>query len=219
MIIGMLGFIGCGKGTASDYFIDRGFVNESFAAPLKDAVSNVFGWPREMLEGDTKESREFRETPCAFWGSELKRPEFTPRIALQEVGTELFRDNFYSEMWVASMRKRLIDHQCHERHVVISDVRFKNEVAMLRELGATLCAVRRGPLPEWYAYAIEANSNDDVVAKNIMATKYADIHQSEWDWIGCELDFVLHNDDTLQSFYDDLEWMKESIDRSDGRIV
>ena len=61
MIIGICGFIGSGKDTIADYLVNfHEFKRESFASSLKDAVSAVFGWNREMLEGRTKQSREWR---------------------------------------------------------------------------------------------------------------------------------------------------------------
>ena len=54
MIIGLVGFISSGKGTCADYLVrEHGFVKESFANSVKDAVSVVFGWDRQLLEGDT----------------------------------------------------------------------------------------------------------------------------------------------------------------------
>ena len=62
MIIGVTGLIGSGKDTIADYLCThKGFKRISFAASLKDAVSSVFGWDREMLEGTTKSSRVWRE--------------------------------------------------------------------------------------------------------------------------------------------------------------
>jgi ferredoxin len=61
MIIGICGLIGSGKGTVADVLVDQGFTKVSFADKLKDGVSTIFGWNRAMLEGDTDESRQWRE--------------------------------------------------------------------------------------------------------------------------------------------------------------
>ena len=54
MIVGLVGFIGAGKGTVADLLVERhNFIKESFANSVKDAVSVVFGWDRALLEGDT----------------------------------------------------------------------------------------------------------------------------------------------------------------------
>jgi len=214
MIIGMLGWIGCGKGTAAKYFKERDFVNESFAGPLKDATASVFGWPRHLLEGDTEESREFRERPCSFWGPELGRVGFSPRVALQEVGTEVFRDSFYQNIWVAALRKRLQEHKANGTDVIISDVRFKNEVAMLHDEGAILCWIKRGNNPEWYAHAFEANVNGNTRHEEVMKSQYHYVHQSEWDWVGCPMDHIIFNENTLENFHNNLDLMYiQEVDR------
>ena len=71
MIIGICGLIGSGKGTVSDYLVDEyGFEKISFADKLKDGVSAVFGWDRDMLEGDNSDSRQWREQEDEFWSKE-----------------------------------------------------------------------------------------------------------------------------------------------------
>ena len=58
MIIGLCGAQGSGKDTVANILVSKyGFVRISFATALKDVVAILFSWPREMLEGDTPESR------------------------------------------------------------------------------------------------------------------------------------------------------------------
>ena len=42
----------------------------------------MFGWDREMLEGDTEESRDWREKVDPYWSTETGNP-ITPRLILQ----------------------------------------------------------------------------------------------------------------------------------------
>ena len=54
MIIGLVGFIGSGKGTVGDILVTQhGYYRFAFADALKDAVATIFTWPRGLLEGDT----------------------------------------------------------------------------------------------------------------------------------------------------------------------
>jgi len=43
-LIGIVGFIGSGKDTVAKEFCKLGCVQDSFAAPLKDVCSAIFGW-------------------------------------------------------------------------------------------------------------------------------------------------------------------------------
>ena len=85
MIIGIIGFAGSGKGTVGDMLVrDYSFAKLSFADSLKDAVSAIFGWDRSLLEGDTEESRKFREAKDEWWSSRLGY-HVTPRNIMQKM--------------------------------------------------------------------------------------------------------------------------------------
>lgn len=196
VLIGLVGFIGAGKGTVANILQRRlDFIPESFAAPLKDACASIFGWDRAMLEGDTPESRQFRETPDLFWSQVLGRKGFTPRMALQQLGTNVLRDQFEPNIWVNSLEYR-IRKQHSSENVILTDARFQNEIQMIRHLGGTVIRVQRGDDPEWMSVAASANQGD-TDAQHTMNTTYAHIHPSEWSWVGCDVDHVVHNDGDL----------------------
>jgi len=188
MIIGLVGFIGSGKGTVGDILETQGFSKDSFAKPLKDACSIMFGWPREMLEGDTEVSRKWREEPDSFW-SEKFGYTFTTRLALQFMGTEAGRNVFHQDVWVISLLNR-----AKGKDVVVTDVRFKNEINYIQQNGGVIVRVRRGEEPEWYKLAEDAAAG---FSSAIMGMKDKGIHQSEWDWIGSEFNYTIDNDGTV----------------------
>ena len=88
---------------------------------------------------------------------------------------------------------------------MVSDARFKNELDLIRNMGGKVIWVQRGELPEWYETASQAH--DNVIARKIMETTYKDVHESEWNWCGCEVDYIIRNDGTLE----DLEQQVENI--------
>ena len=187
MIIGIAGFQGSGKDTIADYLQNiYGFKRDSFAATLKDAVAAVFGWDRELLEGRTRESRAWRETVDPWWSKRLNMPDLTPRLVLQKWGTEVARKSWHNDTWIASLENKL--NQAHN-DVVITDVRFPNEIQAVRNAGGIVIRVIRGPEPEWYDLAMETNSG----TFNHMAQAYPEVHPSEWAWIGTEFDAVIDN--------------------------
>jgi hypothetical protein len=125
MIIGICGFISSGKDTVADYLVNyHEFRRVSFAGALKDAISCVFGWDRNMLEGRTKTSREWREHPDLWWSQRLGQ-NITPRGVLQQWGTEVCRAAFHDDIWIASLENQL---RTSVDNVVISDCRFPNEI-------------------------------------------------------------------------------------------
>jgi hypothetical protein len=192
MIVGLVGFIGAGKGTVADLLVERhGFFKESYANSLKDACSIIFGWDRQMLEGATPESRTWREQPDEWWSEKLGR-EFSPRLALQLMGTEAGRDVFHPDLWVHTVMRRC--EQAPWNNYVIADVRFPNEINAIVNSGGKVIRVRRGEDPEWYALARECNTYNK---QEIMRNAYPEVHFSEWAWIGAHYDIVMDNNCSL----------------------
>lgn len=192
MIIGLLGFISSGKGTAGEYFVEQGYTSLSFADSLKNATSAIFGWDRALLEGDTDESREFREQVDQFWSNKFGK-DITPRYILQYMGTEVCRHNLLDSIWVDSLERKIHQHQ----NVVITDVRFNNEISFLKALGAKFIQVDRlDTRPEWYELY---NTCMETIPKEWdKFAKAKNIHTSEYEWIGNkDIDYVVENDSTI----------------------
>lgn len=190
-IIGVLGWIGSGKGTVGDHLIDEhGFTQMSFASPLKDSASAIFGWPRHLLEGNTDESRLWREKPDSFWSQKLGH-EVTPRWVLQQLGTEVLREHFQDDIWIWSMERAL---QNNDNSIVITDVRFPNEIKMIESLGGELWWVQRGKFPKWFDYC--------AVCPDQMKIKYPDLHESEYAWLNTNANLhIIDNNKDLQHLY------------------
>jgi len=193
MIIGLVGSIGVGKGAVADILVERhGFVKESFANSLKDACSIIFGWDRDLLEGSTPESRAWREQKDEWWSKKLGR-EFSPRLALQLMGTEAGRDVFHPDLWVHTVMRRC--EMAPWNDYVIADVRFPNEINSIKDSGGTVIRIRRGDDPEWFNLARECNVQNK---PEIMRNAYPEVHYSEWAWIGAHYDIILDNNCTLK---------------------
>tara|TARA_B100001287_G_scaffold267083_1_gene261751 strand:+ start:2401 stop:2994 length:594 start_codon:yes stop_codon:yes gene_type:complete len=182
MIIGICGLIGSGKGTVADILVEQhNYEKLSFADKLKDGVSSVFGWDRQMLEGDTDESRKWREEEDKFWTEETGET-VTPRLILQLFGTDCMRNGFYDGIWVSLVKQELLKNK--DKNYVIPDVRFENEAKMIRSLGGRICQVRRGPDPLWFRLYKD------------LGQEPTDVHKSEWAWANVQMDYILANDGT-----------------------
>ena len=183
-VIGICGLIGSGKGTVADILVsDHGFKKISFADKLKDGVASVFGWDRQALEGDTDDSREWRETVDTFWTKETGRT-VTPRLILQEFGTECMRKGFYDGIWVSVIKKEIVNNPT--TNFVIPDVRFPNEANMLKSIYGEVWRVRRGGDPVWFRMYQD------------IGVEPQDVHESEWRWANVAFNEVIDNIGTLE---------------------
>jgi hypothetical protein len=132
-IIGFSGRKYNGKDTAAKQLINDGYTPMSFAEPIKDVAKMLFGFSENQVNGTQKEELDVR------WNT-------TPRAALQFIGTEVFREQIQkllpeigADFWVKSLENRIPSNT----NVVITDVRFPNEVAMIHRLGGKVIRVRR----------------------------------------------------------------------------
>lgn len=186
-IIGICGLAGSGKGTVADYLDNHyGMRKISFADKLKDGVACIFDMPRHLLEGDTKESREWREIEDPFW-------KVTPRYILQRMGTECMRHGFDDLIWVKLVQRTLIENPNID--FVIPDVRFENEIDMIREVGGEIWWIRRGNWPDWaidYMYSENPSEPEG-------------IHPSEYRWMNRNYDHMIGNDHDIKYLHNEIE--------------
>lgn len=200
MIVGICGLIGSGKGTVADLLVkEHNFSKISFADKLKDGVSVVFDWDRSMLEGDTDKSRKWREQEDEYWSKETGR-KITPRLVLQEFGTECMRDGFFDGIWISLVKQKILQNP--DKNWVIPDVRFPNEIKLIQELDGKVWQVRRGEKPLWWATAISVNKHYDTIQNNVhsMSVVFPEVHPSEWRWVNEDnkFDTIIENNATLE---------------------
>jgi hypothetical protein len=181
-VIGLCGLIGSGKGTVAEHLMEEhNYVGVSFAETLKDAAACIFGWDRDMLEGDTERSRAERELKDEWW-SERMGFDVSPRYMLQFMGTEVMRNNLHQNIWALATEKRIIQMAQDYPYLnyVISDVRFPNEFDMIHRLNGEVWHIQRGELPDWFG-------------KNP-----SHIHASETAWNNCFFDATIQNNGTIE---------------------
>ena len=194
-IIAFTGLIGSGKDTCADYLVNHHqFRRDSFAGPLKDAAAAVFGWDRDMLEGRIKRSREWRECVDQWWADRLNIPHLTPRWVLQNWGTEVFRQHFHSDIWIASLENKL---RQTKDDLVITDCRFSNEAEAIKRAGGMVIRIKRGPDPEWFALA--------ATNPELMPERYPQVHASEYSSAPIEFDQIIVNDSSIDALYSKLK--------------
>ena len=161
------GRIGSGKSTGAAVLEAHGYKVVSFADPLKDIVAYVFDLPRGLLQGDTSESRAWRETPipgthmtdivAAAVSPGNQGASLTPRFILQAFGTEVAR-HLYTNVWVEEAMRR-----CRVGKFVIPDARFPNEIAAARAAGFRVVRVTRDALHATsHAHSSETSIDEEI---------------------------------------------------------
>lgn len=150
MIIALCGAAGAGKTTVAQHLVaTRGFTRLRFADPIKDML-RAMGLHDAELDGGLK------ETPTPLLCGH------TPRHAMQTLGTEWGRDCVGAGLWVAVMAARLerlaLELAPALPQVVVDDVRFPNELALLRDRGALVVRVDRPDAPGAGSHASETHA-------------------------------------------------------------
>lgn len=124
----------------------------ALADPLKKFCIDYLGLPSRACYG----SEEEKNATFSRWG-EVFNPKLllqfnkqpgdliSGREVLQVVGTEIFRGSFLSTFWIDIMTKSTLleAQQDGVDFVFITDVRFKNEVDRLNEIGAKVIRIKR----------------------------------------------------------------------------
>jgi len=199
MIIGLCGLIGSGKGTVGDILVEEyNFKKISFADKLKDGVATVFGWDRSLLEGDTDRSRLWREKVDEYWTKETGRV-ITPRLVLQEFGTDCMRKGFYDGFWVSLTKKEILENP--GINYVVTDVRFENEIEMVQSIGGEVWRVKRGFDPVWFRMYMDIGQEPK------------DVHESEWRWANADYKHTIENNGTLEQLKNQVSSLLASNER------
>jgi hypothetical protein len=194
VIIGLCGLISSGKGTTAEHLMrQHDFIGVSFAETLKDAAACIFGWDRDMLEGSIMEARMAREEKDEWWSERLGF-DVSPRSMLQFMGTEVMRGNLHPEIWALATEKRILNFD-GPADFVISDVRFPNEIAMIRRLYGKVWHIQRGPLPDWFGKNPEH------------------IHASETAWNMLPVDATLYNNGRIDQLHGTIDVILDNYNK------
>ncbi len=177
MIIGIGGAARSGKGAIASVFIKQcGFKEINFADALKECCSKAFNLPLETFYKDELKDMSFSvelttEAFNAFieqlqaYASPIKEIGVSsgtiltsPRHMLQYMGTEIARDLFGNDIWIRIFRSRVLESNCH---VVCSDVRFMNELELIKELEGTTILVKRPSIETVKSHVSETLAKHD----------------------------------------------------------
>jgi hypothetical protein len=118
-------------------------------------------------------------------------------------GTDICRDAFHDDIWILSLKSRLLKAQ---QNTVITDCRFPNECDAICALGGTILRVHRRSLPPWVNdIRHEIASNPDWFDACMDYGLKHSIHLSEWMSFACKEHVVISNNGTLDDLYRSIE--------------
>jgi len=141
MILGLTGLKGSGKDTAAKYLVEKhGWVNVKFADTLKNMIRLMLSeaqYSKEMIERYVE--GDLKETPLGgVFGTR------DCRHLMVTLGTEWGRDLVSPNIWIDIARAKIEGHIANGKNVVITDLRFANELALLKSMDAITARVERG---------------------------------------------------------------------------
>lgn len=169
-LIGLTGRAGAGKSTVAEYLANEwSFDHFALADPIRAMLAALFddaGVPDAFLV-----ERYLKEQPSTLG--------FSYRHLAQTLGTEWGR-SLAPDFWLRIADAKLAEARRQGAHVVISDVRFRNEADWLRERGGVVVCVLR----------------------DVGAGEQARDHVSEHGWAHMDPDHVLINEASHANLYD-----------------
>ncbi len=122
-LIGIHGPLNAGKDTVANHIqhlFPNLFGRYAFALPIKQACEVMFGFTHDQMY-DTV----IKERVDPFWN-------FTPRKAMQLLGTEFGREMLRDDVWIRRAEMEHRKNLSQNKGTVIADVRFENEAEWIR---------------------------------------------------------------------------------------
>lgn len=157
-LIGIAGKAGSGKDTAGAHLVEHhGFSQYAFADPIRAMLGALGAFPAsDLVDRDTK------EVVIGWLGK-------SPRQMAQTLGTEWGRELVHPQLWVLMAQRRWEVAKAAGKDLVITDVRFENEVFWVKEQGGQIIALERAGAAAVNAHASEQfdiSSVADLVISN-----------------------------------------------------
>lgn len=169
-LIGLGGRLRSGKDEVADRLVaEHGYVKIGFSDALHEALLTIdplVGFEEMVMVRKTAEGVQFRrDTPSRYsevierfgYVEAKKIPEV--RRLLQQLGTEVGRKMFGEHVWANIIAKKIDDHRGAGHPVVITGLRYPNEITVIEELGGMTVWVDRpgieAPTSDTAAHASE----------------------------------------------------------------
>ena len=180
------------------------YVIKKFADKLKTLVCLLIGYTREQLEDRVLKEKELGEEWWYYKGrnnslipynkNSKRNPEDlikpTPRLLLQLIGTNLFREQLHPNTWVNASFANYLNNAW-----IFTDVRFPNELEAIKKHNGITIRINRGLVER--------------TGKMIQEPE----HISETALDNAKFDYVIENDGTIEKLIEQVKkiLIKEEI--------
>jgi len=142
-----------GKTTVAEYLVGMEYRCIPFAGPLKSML-------RVFLAQLGHGAKLDHYTEGAGKEELLPDLRITPRQLMQTLGTEWGRTCVHPQIWTMCWEHRATDHLENGLNVVVDDVRFPNEAAMVRRLGGEMWRIERPEVSRTTSHSSEGGLDD-----------------------------------------------------------
>ena len=231
---------------------NKGWQIKKFADKLKDIVCLLIGCTRKQLE-----DRDFKETSLGVeWrvfkhtlDNSILSPQemsiqhalhngfrdcfyeeinLTPRLFLQKIGTDLFRNQLHPNIWVNSLMSEYkpfkkeggfqrsvkseegipydFEYEIEYPNWIITDVRFPNEADAVKDREGIIIRIERND------YIFDENGKRIIPTKEYINTNNKQ-HESETALDNYKFDYVINNNGTINNLVEKVKeiLIKENI--------
>ena len=145
LVIGMGGLLRSGKDTVADYLVTyRDFVKLGMSDALADALYILNPWVEVAVEHASSHQRYASLVDSMGYVKAKTFPD--ARAYLQLLGTEVGRNLISENVWVDIIKRRIDALTADGKAVVVTGIRYKNELDMIAELNGVSWWVDRADI-------------------------------------------------------------------------
>ena len=199
-IVGVGGLLTSGKDAFADYLVTSwGYTKTFMSHPLHMWMQTENPWikldkPVPCMEGWTLEPGEFHPYNYIVHqvGYTEAKEQTEIRRALQRIGTECGRKLISENVWADAMEREI--KQLLERginHVVVTGIRYENELQMIQRLGGETVWIERP----------SARASHEEKIRSAAASADTATHSSEVSLDVKRFDSVIENDGSLEQLF------------------
>jgi len=145
-LVGIGGPLGSGKDALADYLVENhGYQKTFMSEPLHEALATINPWivfeQDPQHDGIVYPTRYVDLVELVGYTEAKRTPEV--RRLLQALGTEVGRNMMGETVWTDMAQKKIRSWRSKGLPVVITGIRFPNELEMIREMGGVSVWVHR----------------------------------------------------------------------------